>query len=402
MVGVAPTRTTPSAASPPPSGDRFRHLQTAADILTTEAPPGGRTLFFELTLFEPDPFWRPDLDAFPVLRYQGHEAVPPEGSRDDPFIFAIGGTRNGDAQLLVATDYLVSTLRRQDVAEGVRQHETDASSLVGASQRLDRISRAESVALARAVRLGLHDEVAAVLSRWGVGVRVVVRRSWLDRLAFTSRVRFYARAYNSLPVIRDAIDRLVSATVGVGPRAAGPSEEVRAFVEAATADARMTTFVAHAMRDAFLFGAGAVVTDVRFGLPLMRLIRPDRLELLEGGRGDAVREHLDDGSSEIVEALLLAGVPQPGSPYPASTLEPWCLTLHAAMSLTASADEMEAKLPPVEQRSPAAQALAQTVEISRQLGQEAATSLGDLLRPLFAELPDARYPLYLRGHESWP
>jgi hypothetical protein len=395
-------RSEPPALKPASTGDPFRHLESAADVLTTTAPPGSRTLFFALTLFEPDPFWRADLDAFPVLRYQEQEAIPPEGTPDDPFVFAINTSRNGDAQLLVATDYLVSTLRRQEVAEGVRQHETPASSLLGASQHLDRLSRAESLALARAVQLGLRDEVAAVLSRWAVGVQVSVARSWLDRLAFASRVPFYARAYNSLPVIREAIDRMVSATVGVGPRAAGPSEEVRAFVEAATTDARMTTFVAHALRDAFLFGAGALVTDVRFGLPLMRLVRPDRLELLEGGQGTAVREYHHDGSSEVVEALVLSGVSQPGGPYPASTLEPWCLTLHAAMSLTASADDMEAKLPPIGERSPAAQALAQTVEISRLLGQEAATSLGELMRPLHAELPGPRYPLYLRGHESWP
>jgi hypothetical protein len=384
-----------------PATDPFRHLESAAAILTTPAPLGSRTLFFVLTLFEPDPFWRADLDAFPVLRYRDQEAVPPEGTPDDPFVIAINSSRNGDAQLLVATGYLVSTLRRQDVAEGVRRHDADAASFLGASQRLDRVSRAESLALARAVRQGLGNEVAAVFSRWGVGVQVAVRTSWLDRPAFASRVAFYARAYNTVPEIRDAIDRLVSATVGVGPRVAGPSEEVRAIVEGATTDARMTTFVAHAMRDMFLFGTGALVTDTRFGLPLMRLVRPDRLELLEGD-SNAVREHRDDGSSEVVEALVLTGVSQPGGPYAASTLEPWCLTLHAAMSLAASADEMEAKLPPVEARSPAAQALARTVEISRQLGQEAAASLGELLRPLFAELPAPRYPLYLRGHESWP
>lgn len=388
---------------PTADSDAFETLAFIVGVLDdVTALPGRPTFDFVFTLFRPDPLWRFDLNAFPVLRYRETKAVLPDGSPENPFTIAVNADQGADLQIITATDYLVSILRRQQAVADVQQRDTPLDSLVGAAETLDKLSRAEGLALARAVRSGRRDEVAIVCSRWGVGIRVRLARSWLDRTAFTSRVLFFARAYNSIDIVRDAIDRIVSATVGVGPRVSAPSEQVRRFVEQAGVDAQMNSFVAHALRDCFLMGAGTLVTRVDFGFPEMRLIRPDRVEFDPLFDEQTVVEHREDGSHEQMEAVVLRGTDQLDGGYPASVLEPWGMTLHAALDLIESATEMEGILPPESERSPAAESLAATVALSRQMGEQARASLRQLMRPIFDVFDPPRYPLYMRGHEQWP
>lgn len=371
-------------------------------IQTLDGVPNlrGMPIFeFRFAHFRPSPFWPQDINAFPILDYT-RDPAPPDGSARSPFIIAVNETQDVDAQLLAATDYVVSILRRQSGVAEVQQGERPIESLVNSADDMDALSRAESMALARGMRAGQTDEVRFALSRWGFGVKATFTTGWLDRAGFVGRIPFFARCYNTLPFVRDAVDRIVSATVGQGGRVVGPSETVRILIEQGSQDARLTAYLAHALRDAILMGAGALELGLDYGLPRPRLIRPERL-ILGNANAPETLEVDNEGNTRVVNVALLPGQYQPGSVYPSSILEAWSYSLLVILSFQANAESMEAMLPPASERSAAATGLAQTVELTRRIADQFEDNIKGHLSGITRDFDIPRQPLYLRGRELW-
>lgn len=382
----------------------FTQLARTAELFSgVDIAQGRRVFHFVFSLFQPDPMWPANLHAFPVPTYAAGRPIPPDGSRLNPVVIAVNVKLGDDQQALAVADYVVATLRRQAVVEDVLAGRTNLASLPDGVSDLDRLSHSEALATARALRAGRQDEIAIAISPWGFGLHVEVSPSWLpDRDAFAARVAFFGRCYNELPIVRDAVDRIVSATVGVGPRVSSTSEGVRRFVERAASDAKAGLYAAQAVRDAVLMGGGAIVMEFESGMPHFRLVRPDHLDLACYQDKARIFEMVDGGPRELMGAALMAGAPQPGSPYGASLLDPWTLTLYSALEIGADVRMIEASLPPPGSRSAAATQLAETNEIARRVAATAEASLRELLRPAIDTFEAPRYPLYFRGHEQWP
>ncbi len=380
----------------------FASLSQAVDALDSVRPAEGKPTFqFAFTLFRPGPWWPTNLDAFPVLPFDTAMSVP-EGTGDNPFVIAVNEDRTPDVQALIVADYVISILRRQDVTAKVAKDEADITDLIDGIDQLDLLSKADAYALARAMRAGHRDEVAITLTRWGFGIQTCVFQPMLTRAAFAARTNFFAWCYNSLPVIRQSVDKVVAVTVGLGHRAVGPSEHVRRVVEQSTTDARTATFVAHAVRDSLLMGAGALVIDQSVGVPQVRVVRPDRLDLGNDRPNGQILESDETGIWRPVDALVIPGIEQRAPSYPASLLEPWSLSLATIARMRANADRFEATLPPENERSAAAASLAETVVVARDVANRAEGSLESHLSQLLSDFEQPNHPLYFPGHERWP
>lgn len=388
----------------PELGPNPAFLEAVRTLGGVPASDGKPVFEFRFTHFRPSPFWPTDLNAFPVLDYE-RELAPPDGSPAAPFVIAVNEGHDIDTQVLAATDYVISILRRQAGVLEVQAGEREIESLVDSASEMDVLSRSESIALARAMRAGQSNEVRLSLSRWGFGVHATFSSTWLDRPGFVGRSRFFAQCYNSLPPIRRAIDRIVSATIGNGPRVSGSSEDLRVLIEQGSQDARMSAYAAHAVRDALLIGAGALEISMDYGFPRPRLIRPDRLVLQKAGDGEnrtfVVGEADDQGNVRKVNALVLPGQEQPGSSYPCSILEPWSYSLHTILQFRADAENAEATLPPETERSPAARSLATSVVLLRRLADQSEEQIESYLGRLTQDFDIPAQPLYLRGRELW-
>jgi hypothetical protein len=368
------------------------------------APPDKRVLRFRFTVFEPDPGWPPNLHAFPVPTFQDGSPVPPDGTEGNPITIAVNGRLGDDDQALAVSvaQYVVATMRRQSAVAEVVADRAPLASLSEGVDALDRVSQSEAIAMARAVRAGRGDEVRIASAQLGYGVRADVIPSWLpDGPTFRSRVPFYARCYNELPIVRETVDRIVSATIGVGPRVSAASEEVRRLAERWSADAKLTLNSAHAMRDAVLLGVGCLAVDLGRGEPGLRLVRPDRLDLGSGPSSE-IRENQDGTWVNLEHPSVLRWTPQPNSRYGASLLDPYVLTLFSVVEIRATAQEMERRLAASSVSAAVAQHVAETVATSRTMADTAEATLATFSRPITELFPAPRYPMYLRGHERWP
>jgi hypothetical protein len=223
----------------------------------------------------------------------------------------------------------------------------------------------------------------------------------LDRDGFASRVPFFGRCYNSLDFVRGAVDRIVSLTVGHGGRFSGTSELVRNLIEQASQDARMSSFLAHAVRDSLVMGAGALALEVSFGAIRPRLLRPDKIELIPDDPTHVIE--IDGGGFRTrVRALLLPGQVQPGSIYPASILEAWAYSMKAILAFRADVDQGETILPRPEERSEAAKAFANSLDLTRAVADQYQQGIEPSFVSIGRDFEPPGSPPYFRGHEQWP
>jgi hypothetical protein len=387
------------------ASEAFQRLQAiVAPFTNIPALSNQRVLRFRFTVFEPDAGWPPNLNAFPVPSFRDGMPIPPDGNEANPITIAVNSRLGDDEQALAVSvsQYVVATMRRQSAVAEVVAQRAELASLSQGVKALDRTSQSEAIALARAVRAGRGNEVRAAASQLGYGVSAEVVDSWLpDGPTFRSRIPFYERCYNELPIVRDTVDRIVSATVGVGPRVSSASEELRRIVEQWSTEANLAVHAAHVMRDAVLMGVGCLAIQLGNGLPRMRLIRPDRLDLGAGRESDALEDR--DGSWVKAEhATVLRGTAQPNSVYGASLLDPYVMTLFTAVDLRATAREIEQRLGAMDVPPTAFAHLQASLATSKNIADNAEASLGEYLRPIHDLFPAPRYPLYFRGHELWP
>jgi hypothetical protein len=177
-----------------------------------------------------------------------------------------------------------------------------------------------------------HNQIVDVLRHgWRAAAEMVARQA--VAVGFALRVRYeqvpvptregvaqrmpaLRRAYNTLPIARDAVDRFVSSIAPRGQIVAPPDvpEAVRAFVQQELGLGSFRQFLAEALRDGLVTGNGYLAYSSTPPFAVYGL-RPEKAVDLGSGRAAA------EADAPGVDALHLRGFEQPGSRYGLGILE---------------------------------------------------------------------------------
>lgn len=375
-------------------------------LLTSGLPevagaPGQQTWKFIFSPFDPHPSWLPNLHGFPVVPF-ADDGTPehPDGSDAKPFHFAINARVSDEIQIHAACSLLIGTLRRQATVSRLLAGELDVAGMAAQASEDDEQAKLESTALTRMIQIRRWDDAAAVLGRHGPSLRI----GWLasiypDEQRFRSRVAFFARCYNHIPEVRDAIDRIVSALIGPGPRVVSTSDWVRRKAEQMTLESMSSRFIAHAARDSELAGVGILVAGIKRHGPGFRVVRPDRARLDSQGGETVVQELCDERWCVVRGARAMPGAAQPQTPYGLSVLEPFVQTLITILEIGEPAKQMKASVKDTPQ---VPDGLLSHIEAATAMGDTARDTLRMLLQPITAVFPEPSVGMYFRGHEDWP
>ncbi len=171
-----------------------------------------------------------------------------------------------------------------------------------------------------------RNEVVDVLRHgWQAATEYVVRQA--VSAGFTFRVNYQSatapkreevvrrmpalrRAYNSMPTVRDAVDRFVSSIAPRGRIVAPPEvpEAVRAFAQQESSLGAWGRYTAELLRDALVVGNGYLAFDTSAPFKIYNLRPDDAVDV-----GDEMASPSSDEAP--VHALHLRALQQPGSAY---------------------------------------------------------------------------------------
>jgi hypothetical protein len=201
------------------------------------------------------------------------------------------------------------------------------------------------------------------------------------------------RAYNSLPIVREAIDRFVSSIAPRGHIVAPPEvpEAVRAFTQQELGLGSLRQYLAEALRDALVTGNGYVAYNTTAPFAVYNL-RPD--DALDAGNGMVAPQ----SGERAVHALHLRGLEQPGSRYGLGILE---LAMSHVQQLdvfgasTALAHQVLAE-PPLSNRRDWA---IRTLNLAERVEADGNQKLREVFSPMLTLLPEPVPNLYFEGRE---
>lgn len=169
----------------------------------------------------------------------------------------------------------------------------------------------------------------------------------LDAQQIRNRVPAMRHVYNSISLVRSAVDRAANA-IGAGMELVGDgiSTSVLEQAQSLLDVSEVQRYSAHLYRDAAVCGNGHLLFDAQDGTP--RLLRPEETVALSESRCAAV--NADGSLSEIKgRALTFRGLHQPGSLVGASLMEPFMMPLS---QLEIAIEVMDEAIPIAEQAGP--------------------------------------------------
>jgi hypothetical protein len=230
-----------------------------------------------------------------------------------------------------------ASIVNQPVAIQVESIITSMSKLVARQAQLKRVKSDNAdvseidIAMAETDEIA-HNQIVDVLRHgWRAAAEMLARQAGnagfvLDvsydhvlvgsREAVVQRMPALRRAYNSLPIARDAVDRFVSSIAPRGLIVAPPEvpEAVRAFAQQEMHLGFYRQYLAHALRDALVTGNGYLAFTSIPPFSVFNL-RPD--DAVDAGRGMV----LPKTGEPAVNALHLRGLDQPNSIHGLGILE---------------------------------------------------------------------------------
>lgn len=254
-----------------------------------------------------------------------------------------------------------------------------------------------------------HNQVVDVLRHgWRAAAEMVARQA--VAAGFALRVRYeqvavaaredvarrmptLRRAYNDLPIARDAVDRFVSAIAPRGQIVGGPEvpEAVRAFVQQELGLGSMRQYLAEVLRDALVTGNGYLAFGRAAPVAVYGL-RPDTA--VDLGDGTAAPK----ADSPAVHALHLRGLEQPGSLYGLGVLELALSRLQQLdiFSQSAAFAKQVLATPSHPERHDWA---TRTLRLGERVEADGDRKLQEVLAPMLTLLPEPVPDLYFEGRD---
>lgn len=399
------------------------HMKSSASSLAdlarivSGAPrqPDARPLYVRLSHFEHGAFLSPMLFGFWILEATGQiatrSAIPgvedgselpmsllrPAGdsSPEHPVIYAVVANHPVSVQIEHTLATLAMLIARQEVV----------SSAVG--EGMDRIDELTTQADARAFAAvrdtlrshGWHAAAEAIRTRSeAAGLPLIVSYSTvlMNQSQLATRAPILRHIYNSLPTVREAVDK-VAALVSQGmTMVGGGSQEVGAFARNLLDIGLTRTYLAHLARDAFVCGNGYL----SYGSAPdedTQLLLPESVRAVERMKEGLERVTTEDGNI-YGTVLHITGAEQQDSVYGLSVLEPFVevqLKRDLAMSLLKKAAAYERLSAPEPYRSEANANVPLAQRILEWSDSRATELLGGP-RTLHVMVPA---DLYFTGHE---
>jgi hypothetical protein len=298
----------------------------------------------------------------------------------------------------VQTESVITTLStlvaRQAKMASIRSGEAEVSDIDRIAAETDEIAHNQVVDVLR------HGWRAAAetVARQAVAAGFVLRVRY-EQVAVPARedlaVRMPAlrRAYNDLPVARDAVDRFVSAIAPRGQVVAGPEvpEAIRAFVQQELGLGALRQYLAEVLRDALVTGNGYLAFG-RTAPVSVYALRPDTA--VDVGDNTAAPE----AGSPAVRALHLRGLEQPSSKYGLGVLELALYRLQQSDIFSASASfaKQVLEMPSLGEKHDWA---TRTLALCERVEADGDRRLQDVLAPMLTLLPEPVPDLYFEGRD---
>jgi hypothetical protein len=251
------------------------------------------------------------------------------------------------------------------------------------------------------LRFGWKRTAQALRSRTAeAGFRLEVKYQadpFPTRAEVVSRMPALRRLYNRNEQVREAVDRTVSIIGGREPQTRGGREDIRVSRQQGATLSGLRQFLNQTQRDADVCGNGYLVMGAFAGLPRLRCLLPDAVEicgdeyvLLGGKTEERFRDVFHD-----------RGLEQIHSPYGISPWEPLLSYVQQADTINgirATVRAARARLPPDASARKRAERFAKLAE---RMERQADERVAELTRFAREHLPPAASGLYFRGQESY-
>ena len=413
-------------------------LEALADALSTSGSNSGDALHISFCHFQHDAFLSPQLQALIALDTDGQTvelqdstndlglsvdelcnmvaewAAPaevknlltrralqlrdPGQSTDDfPNKLMISLNVSVETQVTAALSSVATFLgRRQIVRQGI-----EPGHLPLLPQRAKSTDERATIAVADISRAHGWRQVASQLRERSISqntpLRVTYRQPAFKAREVALRAPIHRHAYNLLPDVRAAVDKVV-ARMSRGFHVAGDvSDAMLRQAEDLMEETSWRGYIAHVMRDAFVCGNG-VLQLAQHSIGEMVLVSPEAVVDVADHR---IRVQIDGTDSWIDRALHVPGARQIGSDLGVSHLEPilqiaherslWLDTLLTARAWRAS--PRTPQTPDIQRFIAQSEPLAVT-----ELGKTA-SNLESVLGMLTTAFDDPPVDLYFSGHE---
>jgi hypothetical protein len=289
---------------------------------------------------------------------------------------------------------LSTLVARQAKMASIRSGEADVTDIDRITAETDEIAHNQVVDVLRHGWRSAAETVARQAVVAGFTLRVRYEQAAVAaREDLAGRMPALRRAYNDLPVARDAVDRFVSAIAPRGQVIAGPEvpEAVRAFAQQELGLGSLRQYLAEVLRDALVTGNGYLAFG-RTAPVAVYALRPDTA--VDLGDGTAAPET----GSAAVRAVHLRGLEQPGSRYGLGVLELALYRLQQSDIFSASASFAKQVLetPSLWEKHDWA---TRTLALCERVEADGDRRLQDVLAPMLTLLPEPVPDLYFQGRD---
>jgi hypothetical protein len=289
---------------------------------------------------------------------------------------------------------LSTLVARQTKMASIRSGEAEVTDVDRIAAETDEIARNQVVDVLRHGWRAAAETVARQAVAAGFVLRVRYEQPAVAaREDVAQRMPALRRAYNDLPIARDAVDRFVSAIAPRGQIVAGPEvpEAVRAYAQQELGLGSLRQYLAEVLRDALVAGNGYLAFG-RTAPVSVYALRPDTAVDL----GDDTASPEPD--SPGVHALHLRGLEQPGSKYGLGVLE---LALHRLQlsdifSQSASFAKQVLATPSLSEKHDWA---TRTLALCERAETDGDRRLQQVLAPMLTLLPEPVPDLYFEGRD---
>jgi len=355
-----------------------------------------RAFFFELGAVPSHWALNPEINAYPFFKFDAGTPQDPVGTSRSPFRFAINSRMPEPDQLRAALRVVLETVRRQDIVNPTGTGPVVDDQLPTKIAALPEEILPDVLSIEARLAQGDYTGARSVLEQYGHPMHIAHVDLQYSLSDVAARVPFFAKAYNTNPDVKDAVDRVVSVTSS--GRVRGHSDRARRLVEQAMLDARLFQYIAHAARDSLLFGVGLLWTRSAATME-MELVEPgDAVIRMDDDRLSSIKIISQDRVIDGGDVLRIPGDPDHHGAYGLSMLEAMTANLRIIDSLGNAAEVPTEVRDQIEQGSRASMLLG----IAEGAVDEARGSIHNLLRPTLENIPRQRGPLYFAGHDRWP
>ena len=298
----------------------------------------------------------------------------------------------------VQTEFVITALStlvaRQAKMASIRSGEAEVTDIDRIAAETDEIAHNQVVDVLRHGWRAAAETVARQAVAAGFALRVRYEQAAVAaREDVARRMPALRRAYNNLPIARDAVDRFVSAIAPRGQVVAGPEvpEAVRAFAQQELGLGSLQQYLAEVLRDALVTGNGYLAFGRAAPVAIYALPPDTAVDL---GDGTAARE----ADSPAVPALHLRGLEQPGSRYGLGVLELALYRLQQSDIFSGSASFAKQVLE-TPSRSAKHDWATRTLALCERVEADGDRRLQDVFAPMLTLLPEPVPDLYFEGRD---